>query len=109
MSNNTLTNLYKLNSYIDWIKIWEDELEPSVDVDFIDEEKSEMIELVNRFKNDKNVELLPDECHLNGDEIIIFFGECGGIHEGDSQGWSRDYCLCFDYDFNLTSIFYSQG
>ncbi len=104
-----LLNLYNLSNYIDWSKIWEDELESGVDIDFIDEENIELIDLVNRFKADKTVSLLPSECQITDKEIIIFFSETGGTSEGDLQGWSRDYSLCFDYEFNLKNIFYEQG
>ncbi len=100
--NNNLLNLSK---YIDWNKLWEEEicLETAKD-----NEKFES--LISGFQKDKSVELYESECCLDEKGRLIFcFSETGGQNESDTQGWSRDYTFVFDSDFLLINAEYSQG
>lgn len=99
--------MYRISKFVNWSELWE-ELEASVDESLFDED-SEIISKILQFTNDKNVEILHDECFIEDGVIHIFFSESGGQNESDNQGWSRDYCLIFNLDFELIDITYEQG
>ncbi|PTX43424.1 hypothetical protein C8P64_1951 [Christiangramia gaetbulicola] len=94
-----------INKYINWGELWEEEICLETAKDY----NPSLIEKIERFQNDKEVELIFDECHIDDDRIYIFFGETGGENESDTHGWSRDYSFVFDKDFMLLSLNYTQG
>lgn len=65
--------------------------------------------MIQQFKEDKDVELMYQECTINEDKLIFFFGETGGQNESDNQGWSRDYTFIVDANFLIIDAEYSQG
>lgn len=92
-----------IDKYIKWDEIWEEEI-------FLDSNDEKYHEIIEQFLNDKNVELIYNECYINEhNELLFFFGESGGENESDTQGWSRDYTFIFDKDFLLIDAEYSQG
>ena len=112
-----------LNKYIDWIKLWDEEVYLD-ETDFLIEDelhqtkKDELIELLNRFESNLNLSLDFDECFIeiiNKDLIhfIFSFTEYGGQNESDTQGWYVGYQFIFQQenggDLNLIDITYEQG
>ena len=106
-----------INKYINWGEIWEKEicLQTSIDNliyndEYDDETSKEIIGVINKFINDKEVELDIDECFIrNDDELIFYFSEQGGQNESDTQGWSREYCFFVSDDFLIYDAEYHQG
>jgi hypothetical protein len=74
------------------------------------ENKKNIISILKKFRQDKEVKLMSEECYITpiGD-IIFFFGEQGGQNESDTQGWSRDYTFTLDSNFIIINANYSQG
>lgn len=97
-----------INEYIDFEAIWNEEIDLTGDF----EEKYS--ELLNNFlfeiNNYDGLELLVTECDLRDNGNLLFFwSESGGQNESDNQGWSRDYSLLFNSEFELIDIEYSHG
>jgi hypothetical protein len=93
-----------INKYINWAEIWDKE------VDLTTCENPEIIDIIKSFSQEKEMELMRDECYITAmGNIIFFFGESGGQNESDTQGWSRDYTFTLDPDFMIIDAEYSQG
>lgn len=95
-----------IEKYVDWHKLWK-AINLHIDVDT--DEDQELHDLVESFKKDDKIELLPEECYVAEDSIWIVFGEEGGKSEGDPQGWSREYAFSFNSDLACMSGEYQQG
>lgn len=97
-----------IDKYIQWDELYYEECDLSVIVDYVKNKKNK--ELIRRFLLEQNMQLMRDECSTNkkGD-FTFFFGETGGQNESDTQGWSRDYEIVFNKNFDFKSIEYSQG
>ena len=94
-----------IDKYIDWLKIWIDE----VYLDSLEEEKIEDYKIVKAFALDKKVEINLGECFTDGDGLHFMFSETGGQNESDTQGWSRDYSFTVNEDFEIIRAEYGQG
>ncbi len=99
-----------LNKFINWNYLYHQELRYSVDSSVFDEyNDAKLIELIEQFNAETELELIKDECYIQDNKIVIFFGETGGQNESDPDGWSRDYSLVFNGDGELEEINYMQG
>ncbi len=96
-----------INKYVDFARIWAEEVDAENIADYTDDKAT--IEIVTMLCKDSDIELIPSECSVEEDKMILFCGEQGGNCEGDNVGWSRDYVLYLDFDFMITFAQYTQG
>ena len=99
--------MLNINKYINFEAIWNEEIDLTGDFD------EKYSKLLNNFLfeiDNNSLELLVTECDLQDNGNLLFFwSESGGQNESDNQGWSRDYTLVFNDEFDLIDIEYSQG
>lgn len=104
--NKQLVELPNINKYIDWYKLWEENVFLDIDLDTCDEK---LIPTIKNFLNDKSVSLDTDECCVSDGKLMFSFSETGGQNESDTQGWYREYLFIVDKDFMVTNVIYTQG
>lgn len=95
-----------IDKYINWEEIWDNEVCLDIPTDNL---PPKQINLIDRFREETDLELLFQECSYDGDLLHIYWGESGGQNESDTQGWSRDYLFILDEDFIILDVIYSQG
>lgn len=98
-----------VNKYIQWYKIWNEEVDLQLSTDILDENRTETISIIQHFLNEENMSLLAGECELTSEGMLFVFGESGGQNESDCQGWSRNYTFTVDFDFMIINAKYEQG
>lgn len=101
-----------INKYINWNEIWIEEVCIDKELNILEDIYNVnpiLINTIKQFIEDKDVQLLFDECYMDDDKLIFCFGETGGQNESDNQGWSRDYTFIVDPDFMIINAEYSQG
>jgi hypothetical protein len=99
-----------LSKYIKWGEILAEEICLECLKDSLEDSEFIKKDILDDFLRESELELMVDECYFTDDlELVFCFAESGGITEGDSQGWSREYYLVFDTNFELIDISYEQG
>ena len=99
-----------IDKYINWNGIWEDEVSIETSLELLEsDDKINSIRVLKQFIEDDDVSLICGECYIKDDRLFFFFGETGGQNESDNQGWSRDYCIVVDEDFDIIEATYEQG
>ena len=94
--------------YIDWAKIWSEEVQIKNQIEYASKSN---IENLKNFVNDDKVELDFSECEIQDDDLLFQFSETGGQNESDTQGWYRSYWFKVnpEEDFLINDSGYEQG